>query len=161
MTPSQISKSMKGVSILDTWLMQIHGYMRMWMRRPRRVYRRIILQELSFISTRLSVGSLSPWFFIGYYAFNITNSFPLVVHAQRSCLPLNKEQPILIHLGPNSIQHLLAYQNEFEPIWTNIECLFKPPHYLQACTANLSNREVLYSSQSTPNQKACSVRGWL
>ena len=73
---------------------------------------------------------------------NMNNLFPVVVHAWRWCLNLNGEEPILVYWGSNTFEYLLACQNMFDPNWTNIECsAFKPPHYLQECTANLWNME--------------------
>ena len=45
-------------------------------------------------------------------------------------------------------KHLLACRNEVYPQLTDEECLsFKPPHYLQACTANLPNMEgIVYNT---------------
>jgi hypothetical protein len=43
-------------------------------------------------------------------------------------------------ISEGDILALLACQNEFDPPRTDIECsLFKPPHYLHACTKNLPN----------------------
>ena len=65
---------------------------------------------------------------------------------------LNEGQSISVHRGPNSFQHLVVCQNEFD---LNIECsLFKPLH-------GLRKWKVLYAKQPTPGQNSCWGRGEL
>ena len=74
-------------------------------------------KELSLNSMRLfiEVGPLR--FSISFFAYNISNFFPIVVHAKK---------------------HLLECQNEVNPQWININCsLLKRPHHFQACTGKL------------------------
>lgn len=54
-------------------------------------------------SKRLFLASWSLWSWIGCFANNNNNIFPLAVHSRRQCLNLNNKQPIPVHWGLNSI----------------------------------------------------------
>ena len=62
-----------------------------------------------------SFGSWSHDFlYIGCFAYNINNFFLLSVgmmvqHARTWCLDFSEEQPISVHEGPNSFQHLVPF----------------------------------------------------
>ena len=104
----------------------------------------------------LGVGNL--WFSVGFFLHTISIiSFHLWCMLKGSVWIWMKEQPVLVHWGQTHFS--TSWQNEFDLQWTNIECsLFKPPHYLQACTKNLPNMEVRRFTTYLPENSAmCTV----
>ena len=98
--------------------------------------------ELSINSIGLFCRSQSSMIIHCLFWIQQHNFFPLVVCAWRECLNWMRSNLFWfieqLFLAPRG----MPSQIEFDHQWTNIECsLSKPPHYLQACTKNLTNME--------------------
>ena len=94
---------------------------------------------------------ISYWLFRIQYQINLSTRGACL----GQCLNLNEEHLISIHRGPNSFQHLLAYQNEFDPqseliqnvLHLNLHTTFK------LATKTLSIMEDVVSKTSNPQSK--------
>ena len=110
----------------------------------------------------LSSGVGPLWFSIGCIAYNIDNLFPLVVHAWRQWLDLDEEQPISVHWGTNSCEHL-GMPKWVWPSINQYRMFFDQNLHTTSKHAPNSYQtwKVLYVKQPNPNLKSCWDKGYL
>ena len=94
-------------------------------------HNRVILWPYGTVQPELVLYEFNRLFCVQYQFF-----FLLGVHPQRQCLRLNEEQTILVYWGPNHFS--TSWHSKTSLTVDQENSWFKPPHYLQACTADLS-----------------------